>query len=278
MTSHNHDYEAANASHFDRLSEKFELLPSTNELARYNSKAILGMYPFDDEHTDVMDFACGIGMVSQRLASHCRSIIGVDVSQGMVTAFNKRVDNQGIPPEEMHAVCTRLRGTDDELEGRRFDVVVCAMSYHHFSSTVETTRVLACFLKPGGALIVTDLLKDSNIDASARGWAKEHECAYGHNHGTSHDHTTGTLDHSHAIEPKDISVTDTSGSVRPNESPTVKTFDHFVPHIGGFIEEDVRAAFEGAGLRGFLLKSIAKGKAHGLPAQLFVAKGTKPQA
>lgn len=35
-----------------------------------------------------------------------------------------RVSNQGIPPEEMSAVCAELKGQEGELDGLKFDVVV----------------------------------------------------------------------------------------------------------------------------------------------------------
>src|SRR5262245_17124135 len=64
------------------------------------------------------------GLISQNLAPYTRQIIGVDISQGMVDYYNQRVSNQGIPPEEMKAVCLELKGTGDELDGQKFDVVV----------------------------------------------------------------------------------------------------------------------------------------------------------
>ena len=44
----------------------------------------------------------------------------------MVDRYNLSVSNQGIPPEEMRAVCAELRGRDEELDGLKFDVItVC---------------------------------------------------------------------------------------------------------------------------------------------------------
>ena len=37
--------------------------------------------------------------------------------------YNTRVKNQGIPPEEMRAVCVELQGADGELDGAKFDVI-----------------------------------------------------------------------------------------------------------------------------------------------------------
>ncbi|KIP07471.1 hypothetical protein PHLGIDRAFT_19154 [Phlebiopsis gigantea 11061_1 CR5-6] len=107
-----------------------------------------------------MDYACGTGAVSRELSAHVKSIVGVDISQGVVDHFNKRVADQGIPPEEMRAVCAELRGTGDELDGTKFDVITCSVAYHHFPSIADTTRVLASFLKPGGSLLVVDFIKE----------------------------------------------------------------------------------------------------------------------
>jgi len=64
------------------------------------------------------------GLISRELAPYARSILGVDISQAMVDQYNLRVFNQGIPPEEMHAVCAELEGKDGEPEGQKFDVIV----------------------------------------------------------------------------------------------------------------------------------------------------------
>jgi SAM-dependent methyltransferase len=40
----------------------------------------------------------------------------------------------------------------------------CSMSYHHFPSIEETTRILAYFLKPGGVLLVSDMLRPDSTN------------------------------------------------------------------------------------------------------------------
>jgi 2-polyprenyl-3-methyl-5-hydroxy-6-metoxy-1,4-benzoquinol methylase len=62
--------------------------------------------------------------MSRELAPYTKTLIGIDISQAMVDVYNTHVTNQGIPPEEMHAVCAELKGVDGELDGARFDVVV----------------------------------------------------------------------------------------------------------------------------------------------------------
>ena len=41
-----------------------------------------------------------------------------------VDQYNRRVNNQGISPEEMRAIRVELRGDGAELDGQKFDIVV----------------------------------------------------------------------------------------------------------------------------------------------------------
>ncbi|KAI5479617.1 ATP synthase mitochondrial f1 complex assembly factor 2 [Pseudohyphozyma bogoriensis] len=127
-------------------------------LARKVSEAILKRYAFDEDKTTVLDFACGPGLVSQNLAPHCKRVVGVDLSKGMVDFFNKAVSDHGIDSSEMEAFQRDvLQDTDEELNGELFDVVVCSQSYHHIPDIDSITRALSRRLKPNGVLMVLDL-------------------------------------------------------------------------------------------------------------------------
>ena len=65
-----------------------------------------------------------LGLLSREIAPHAKQIVGIDISQGMVDQYNRRVANQGISPEEMKAICVDLKGVDGELDNQKFDVVV----------------------------------------------------------------------------------------------------------------------------------------------------------
>lgn len=121
---------------------------------------------FEEDETIVMDFACGVGLVSRELIAHAKSIVGVDISQKMVDEYNRRTVNQGLSMEEMHAVRADILDLDsNEIQSMQgsFDVIVCSAAYHHLDDITATTRALIKFLKPGGSLLVLDLLKDENI-------------------------------------------------------------------------------------------------------------------
>jgi len=152
-------YAAANKAHFNTIAHEYDEIPHAAEGARRSAEAMRKAYVFTQEATTVMDYACGTGLVSRELVPYCKRIVGVDISQGMVDQFNNRVYNQGIPPEEMQAVCAELKGIPGELGDEKFDVVLCSAAYHHFTSIDEVTLMLAYFLKPGGVLLVVDISK-----------------------------------------------------------------------------------------------------------------------
>ncbi|OAX36078.1 S-adenosyl-L-methionine-dependent methyltransferase [Rhizopogon vinicolor AM-OR11-026] len=157
-----HDFKQVNKNYFNEHAHQYNDRPEAQELARRLGAAMIGAYPFNEDSTLVLDYACGTGLISKELASHAKCIVGVDISQNMVDQYNQSVANQGIPPEEMRAVCCDLSASPDQLDGMKFDVVVCASSYHHFPSIKKVTTALASYLKPGGSLLVSDLIKPSS--------------------------------------------------------------------------------------------------------------------
>ncbi|PFH52490.1 hypothetical protein AMATHDRAFT_46336 [Amanita thiersii Skay4041] len=167
---------STNQQLFDHLAPRYDTDPRTTERAQKSALAMRKMYAFNEDTTQVLDYACGTGLISRELAPFAKSITGVDISQGMVDEYNRRVHNQGIPPQEMHAVCTRLQARPGELDGAQFDVAVCASAYHHMESIEETTSILAYFLKPGGTLLVVDLeTSDQGPICNADGTHHQHQ-------------------------------------------------------------------------------------------------------
>lgn len=176
----------------------------------------------------------------------------MDISQTPVDLFNEHVSNQGIPPEEMRAVCVELKGEEGELEGLKFDVITvcvfafetalllqilivilppqCASSYHHFESIDNITKTLAFFLKPGGVLFVVD------------------------------------------VTPKE-----SEGSSEPDNNLFPEKFHHVVAHQHGLSESAMKTAFDGAGLISFSFEPISTVHVHEREAVLFIAKGVKPE-
>ncbi|KAH8929572.1 S-adenosyl-L-methionine-dependent methyltransferase [Atractiella rhizophila] len=163
--SHEHvDVVEANRQHHNEHSHTFinDLSLRTAELcANAIEDALPDLFDEDDPKSFVIDYACGPGLVAQELSSGTKVIVGVDISEKMVEDFNTRVYNQGISKEEMRAVL--VKDLQSELKEQKADLVICCQAYHHFPDLEATTNELASLLKPGGKLVVVDLIRPEKL-------------------------------------------------------------------------------------------------------------------
>ena len=103
---------------------------------------------------DVLDLGCGIGRVAAALAPRCRSVLGLDVSAGMVAEARRR--NATLA----NARFEQTAGRDlDALPSAAFDLVLAIDSFPYIvqaghSLVDRHVAGAARVLRPGGALAV----------------------------------------------------------------------------------------------------------------------------
>jgi len=156
---HHHDIAQANRHFFDKTAKDFDNIPYAISRGERCAEAIRKEYAFDKNVTNVMEYACGTGLVSGNLAPYVKSILGVDISQGVVDLFNKRFADKNVDQNRFRAIRAELKGDDGELDNEKFHVIMCTSAYHHFEDVSQVTRLLARFLEPSGALIVIDIME-----------------------------------------------------------------------------------------------------------------------
>ncbi|KAG9287605.1 hypothetical protein G9A89_019666 [Geosiphon pyriformis] len=146
----------------------------------------------DEDTTELLDFASGTGLISQQLCPYVHSILGVDTSEKMTEIYNQKCWQQGLSSNEMQAVCVDLfeigipeikngvvmSRENDPLKGRKFDVIVCASSYHHLPDIQPATLILASYLKPGGHLVVVDLALNPDYSYKFHNHQSSHTVKY----------------------------------------------------------------------------------------------------
>jgi len=102
---------------------------------------------------DVLDLGCGIGRIAAALAPLCRSVLGLDVSAGMVAEARRRVAAPNVRFDQ-------TEGRDlDALPGGAFNLVLAVDSFPYMvqaGPAVVGRHVAgaARVLRPGGALVV----------------------------------------------------------------------------------------------------------------------------
>ena len=134
---------------------------------------IVDWLPWPATPPDVLDLGCGIGRLTAALAPRCRSVVGVDVSAGMVAEARRR-----------HPAL-RFEQTDGQglnMPAQSLDLLLAVDSFPYIvqngpATVAATVGGAARALRPGGALVVLNLSyrdDDAADRADAAGW-----CAYG---------------------------------------------------------------------------------------------------
>ena len=125
----------------------------------------------------MLDLGCGFGRVAAALAPRCRSVLGLDVSAGMVAEARRQ---QGA----LANVRFEQTGGRDlaGLEAARFDLVLAIDSFPYIVQAGDAVALqhvadAARILRPGGALVILNL-SYRNDDAAdledAQRWAAAH--------------------------------------------------------------------------------------------------------
>ncbi|KAL4892667.1 S-adenosyl-L-methionine-dependent methyltransferase [Aspergillus ambiguus] len=153
----------------------------------------------------MLEYACGPGNVSLALAPFVSEVIGLDVSDAMVSEYNNNAREAGMAKKMSGRKGDLLADTvSTELSGPEFsdfDIVFVSMALHHFEKPDLAMERFGERLKRNGVCLIIDLVPD-------------HE----HDHEQLHEFA--------------------------ETRETIKTH--------GFMEDDMRKLYEGAGLgKGF---------------------------
>ena len=181
----------------------------------------------------------------------------------MVSAFNKRATDAGIPRSQASAVVGNLFTPEPsdalaEPEYFNFDIVAVGSAYHHFEDVTLATKRLVERLKPGGVLFIIDSIQGAGMD---------HSHGHGH-HGHVHHGPNNDHGYSHTNIPEDV--------LKDLPKEMIDSIK-----VAGFDEARVRAFFEEAGLVEFAIsvldeKLYMEYSGNGMERTIFFAKGTKP--
>ena len=108
----------------------------------------------------VLDFACGTGLVTVQVADSAASILGIDISPGMIDQAQMKCAARNIG--NVTFLVSTL--TDDSLAEASFDTVLAFNILHGLPDAAAYCARIHRLLKPGGLFLsVTDCLKEAGF-------------------------------------------------------------------------------------------------------------------
>ncbi len=102
---------------------------------------------------EVLDVACGPGLVACDFARFARRVTGIDLTPGMIEQARRRQAANGLTNLEWRVGdVTRLPFADAE-----FSLVFSRYAFHHFLEPSRTLAEMARACRPGGRVVVVDV-------------------------------------------------------------------------------------------------------------------------
>lgn len=134
--------------------------PIVNAYARAAWASLLAAVAVEAD-ARVLDFGCGTGLLTERLAARVREVVAVDASAAMVKVLATKA-----LPNVRHGVAQLSPevGDDDALTRGPFDLIVCSSVCAFLDDYPGTLAMLAARLAPGGHLVQWDWELDPTAD------------------------------------------------------------------------------------------------------------------
>lgn len=112
---------------------------------------------------NVLDVACGPGLVTAALAPLVASVVAFDLTPEMLLKARQRCEAAGLGNVSFRQGSAAVMPIADAS----FDCVVTRLSLHHFADPVPPLQEIARVLRPGGRFVVADVISSEDPEESA---------------------------------------------------------------------------------------------------------------
>ena len=142
-----------NQEHFDEQAKKWdddEEYVSVSKESYATLMKHIGQH-INHEHTRVLNFGCGTGLMEAQLRGDAKQIVGVDVSSGMVERMQYKIDHdQWDNVKVVQADILEDSGATQQLQSGRFDLIISCYTFHHLNDVSAIGKALIKCLGPSG--------------------------------------------------------------------------------------------------------------------------------
>jgi SAM-dependent methyltransferase len=161
-----HMYEESIRDEFTHQVDSFASSRALSSAAALDS--LVEMVPADPRGR-WLETACGPAIVGRALAARVGSVHGVDLTPAMIEKARAEASAAGVENIEFSlGDATALAFADDAFDG-----AVNRFSLHHIPAPRRVLEEMARVVKPGGWIVLADMLTDADGDAAS--WREEVE-------------------------------------------------------------------------------------------------------
>lgn len=146
------------ADMFDSISGRYDFLNHFLSLGidiHWRKKAI--KYLKNNQPKQILDIATGTGdFAIEALKLNPDKIIGVDISEGMLSVGREKMKNR-----EIDHIITMEKGDSENLhfDDNKFDAIIVAFGVRNFENLEKGLREMNRVLKPGGKAVILEFSK-----------------------------------------------------------------------------------------------------------------------
>jgi ubiquinone/menaquinone biosynthesis C-methylase UbiE len=151
------------------MVDKNKTIDQFNEWSKSYEKGFWGFY-FDlsnkkissylrenfSERAGILDVGCGTGGLLGNLSRYFKGeLVGTDISSGMLEKAKLNTPSS----------VNYIEGDFEKIDfgKKRFDVVICMNSYHHYDNHTDVFEKIYSLLNTSGVFILLDAQRDNNI-------------------------------------------------------------------------------------------------------------------
>jgi 2-polyprenyl-3-methyl-5-hydroxy-6-metoxy-1,4-benzoquinol methylase len=140
---------------FDNKAAEWDANAGRAALADAVARAIIAHMPIG-KPSNALEFGCGTGLVTTRIAPHCARLTAVDSSSEMLRMLGEKIAAASL----VNVAPLHLDFSSPEAEAnlaKDYDFVCSSMTLHHIPDTASFLCELIGHMSPGGVLFIADL-------------------------------------------------------------------------------------------------------------------------
>lgn len=115
----------------------------------------------------LLDYGCGTGLVTLRLAALAREVVAVDSAPNMIARLKEKLAAANV--EHVRAVVADVERGEPLPEGP-FDAIICTQTLNHVRNPERLLVAFHAAMKVGGTVAIAEM--DTGVVSSA-GWSRE---------------------------------------------------------------------------------------------------------